>query len=152
MSIDGVGRGNERFRNQKRSNIAKNIKQYRLKEGLNQKEFADFLKMHYQNYSKMERGVYTPSLEKLLEICEVLRITPNELLIDNIKGSKSEEDNFFIKSFIKSLKLNLEKLKVLEQVRASDKLDRDFLFHCKGGIFACDQILDFMKELNANEK
>jgi transcriptional regulator with XRE-family HTH domain len=38
--------------------------------------------MNYQNYSKMERGVYTPSLDKLLDICERLHITPNELLLE----------------------------------------------------------------------
>lgn len=31
---------------------------------------------------KLERGVYTPSLDKLLDICERLNITPNELLLE----------------------------------------------------------------------
>lgn len=62
------------------SNIAKNIKDYRLKEKMNQTAFAQLLDMNYQNYSKMERGVYTPSLDKLLDICSILQITPNDLL------------------------------------------------------------------------
>ncbi|WP_368901069.1 helix-turn-helix domain-containing protein [Oceanobacillus oncorhynchi] len=152
MCIDDLSDKIDDFRTQKLSYVSKNIKMYRKKRGFSQKEFAEFLKMHYQNYSKMERGVYTPSLAKLLEICDILRITPNDLLTDNFEERKSEEDNFFIKSFVKNLKSNLEKLKLLEQVRESEKIDQNFLNHCKGGIFACDQILDFMKELNANEK
>ncbi|WP_271006502.1 helix-turn-helix domain-containing protein [Listeria seeligeri] len=64
-------------------NIGKKLKVYRLELGVTQKEFADVLNINHQNYSKMERGIYTPSLEKLLEICNSLRITPNDLLLDN---------------------------------------------------------------------
>ena len=70
------------IRRQNISNISKNIKDYRIKEGLNQKEFAELLEMNYQNYSKMERGVYTPSLDKLLDICDILYLTPNDLLLE----------------------------------------------------------------------
>lgn len=31
---------------------------------------AAFLEMNYQNYSKMERGCYKPSLQKFVELCE----------------------------------------------------------------------------------
>lgn len=64
------------------ANIAKNIKEIRLQQGLKQKDFADLLEMNYQNYSKMERGVYTPSLDKLLDICSILYISPNDLLLE----------------------------------------------------------------------
>lgn len=47
-----------------------------------QTEMADLLHINYQNYSKMERDVYHPSLEKLIEICDILYITPNDLLLE----------------------------------------------------------------------
>ncbi|MBS7007036.1 helix-turn-helix transcriptional regulator [Anaerostipes sp.] len=70
------------FRDIDVGNIARNIKEYRLKEGMNQKEFAKSIEMNYQNYSQMERGLYSPSLNKLMEICKTLQITPNDLLLD----------------------------------------------------------------------
>ncbi|MDM5186789.1 helix-turn-helix transcriptional regulator [Bacillus sp. DX4.1] len=76
------------FKQKKISNIAKNLKDYRLQEGMTQKDFVSLLEMNPQNYSKLERGVYTPSLEKLLEICDILHLTPNDLLMD---GREYEE-------------------------------------------------------------
>lgn len=64
------------------SNIAKNLKEYRIKKNMKQTEMAELLKMNYQNYSKMERGAYQPSLEKVLEICDILYLTPNDLLLE----------------------------------------------------------------------
>ena len=61
-------------------NIPANLKKYRLEHHKKQVEMAAFLEMNYQNYSKMERGVYQPSLDKLLEICDILMLTPNDLL------------------------------------------------------------------------
>lgn len=63
-------------------NIASNIKDYRIKHNKTQAEMADMLEIHRQTYSQLERGKYTPSLEKLIEFCDILDITPNELLLD----------------------------------------------------------------------
>ena len=68
------------LRDTKTTHIAQNLKEYRISHNLKQTEMADLLKMNYQNYSKMERGVYQPSLDKLLEICDILMLTPNDLL------------------------------------------------------------------------
>lgn len=61
-------------------NISLNLKHYRLIHGKKQMEMAEILEMNYQNYSKMERGCYQPSLRKFLEVCNRLCVTPNELL------------------------------------------------------------------------
>ena len=66
-------------------NIGKNLKDYRISQGKKQTSMADLLGMNYQNYSKMERGVYQPSLGKLLEICGILGLTPNDLLVGERK-------------------------------------------------------------------
>ena len=46
-------------------NIPANLKKYRLEHHKKQVEMAAFLEMNYQNYSKMERGCYKPSLQSL---------------------------------------------------------------------------------------
>lgn len=61
-------------------NIPANLKKYRLEHHKKQVEMAAFLEMNYQNYSKMERGCYKPSLQKFVELCEKLRVTPDDLL------------------------------------------------------------------------
>ena len=61
-------------------NIPANLKKYRLEHHKKQVEMAAFLGMNYQNYSKMERGYYKPSLQKFVEVCEKLHITPDNLL------------------------------------------------------------------------
>ncbi len=61
-------------------NISVNLKHYRVTHNKRQMEMAEMLEMNYQNYSKMERGCYQPSLRKFLEVCNRLCVTPNELL------------------------------------------------------------------------
>lgn len=106
----------ESYKTKKKSNISRNIKKYRLKRGMNQKEFADYLKMHYQNFSQMERGVYTPSLEKILEICDRLHITPNDLLLTE-NDEKVDEDNVFAELDITLLDIE-QTMKIVEKIRA----------------------------------
>ncbi|MBC1639997.1 helix-turn-helix transcriptional regulator [Listeria welshimeri] len=133
------------IRRKQLSNIAKNIKEYRLKEGTTQKEFADLLEMNYQNYSKMERGVYTPSLEKLLEICDILYITPNDLLLE---GREFEDYKKEVFEELNSSIVNMsDTMKIVEEERWA--LDRII------GIFAWTnehywEIADFLyyKRLN----
>ena len=43
-------------------NISVNLKHYRVTHNKRQMEMAEMLEMNYQNYSKMERGCYQPSL------------------------------------------------------------------------------------------
>lgn len=61
-------------------NIPINLKKYRLENHKKQIEMAVSLEMNYQNYSKMERGCYKPSLQKFVEVCEKLHVAPNDLL------------------------------------------------------------------------
>ena len=68
------------LRDTKTTHIAQNLKEYRISHNLKQTEMADLLKMNYQNYSKMERGCYKPSLQKFVEVCEKLHVAPNDLL------------------------------------------------------------------------
>lgn len=82
-----------------RKNIAKNVKEFRKREGMNQKRFAEKLEMNYQNYFQMERGLYSPSLNKLMKICQTLQITPNDLLLDQLRNEEIEKKE--VSCFIK---------------------------------------------------
>lgn len=127
------------IREQNIGNIAKNLKNYRISHNKKQTEMADILKMNYQNYSKMERGVYQPSLEKLLEICDTLHLTPNDLLLegrnfDDFKKEHLEEmDNNVIDM--------LDTMHIIEEQRAAaaaahcindysaERFNLDVIFH-----------------------
>lgn len=98
------------------SNIAKNIKDYRLNHDMKQIEMAELLEMNYQNYSKMERGVYTPSLDKVLEICGILGITPNDLLLEGREFDEYKQEVF--EALDDSIVDVAEQMKIVEDLRA----------------------------------
>lgn len=104
------------LREKKMDNIAKNLKQYRVEHGMKQTEMANLLDMNYQNYSKMERGVYQPSLEKLLEICSVLEITPNDLLLDGREFDDYKQEIF--EEMDASILDMMDTMKIVEKLRS----------------------------------
>lgn len=66
----------------------------RLSKNFTQEEMGEMLAITQASYCKLETGVKTPSLNTLIRICEVLEITPNFLLSDELKiqnNSESEE-------------------------------------------------------------
>lgn len=111
------------FRSNQVSNIASNIKAYRLREGLKQTEFAEMLGMNYQNYSKMERGVYTPSLDKVLEICRTLQITPNDLLLEGREYDDYKQEIF--EGLDASVLDIIDTMKVVEELRAKALISKE---------------------------
>lgn len=98
------------------SNIALNMKAYRLKHNMKQKEIADLLEMNHQNYSKMERGLYTPSLEKLIDICDILNLTPNDLLMEG-KNFDDYKQEVFEMLDVNVLNI-IDTMKIVEEERA----------------------------------
>ena len=59
--------------------IGNNLKQARKFKGLTQKEVAEKLKMTQQQYSRFENGVFELNYNQIIELCELVDITPNEL-------------------------------------------------------------------------
>ncbi|GGB54995.1 hypothetical protein GCM10011409_35780 [Lentibacillus populi] len=62
------------------------------------------------------------------------------------------DNEAFLKSYVSGVEANFEMLKKLEEGRERGKVDTEFLAYCRGGINACEKVLDFVKDLNANEK
>lgn len=71
----------------------KNLVSLRKKKGLSQEQLASKLGVSRQSVSKWETGISQPELPNIEKICEVLEITPNELM-----GYSAEISNKHIKS------------------------------------------------------
>ena len=59
--------------------VGNNLKQARKFKGLTQREVAEKLKMTQQQYSRFENGVFELNYMQILELCNLLDITPNDL-------------------------------------------------------------------------
>ena len=60
--------------------LGRRIRYFRKLQGYTQEEFAFELNTSPAYISNIERGIKKPSLQKLLEICRLLQISPNDLL------------------------------------------------------------------------
>lgn len=59
--------------------IGENIKMLRKAKGYTQKEIAALLYMTQQQYSRFENGVFELNYAQILQLCELLDTTPNEI-------------------------------------------------------------------------
>lgn len=55
------------------------LKDYRVKNGLLQREVADVLDVSQSQYQRLEVGVSLPNSMQILQLCELFRCTPNDL-------------------------------------------------------------------------
>lgn len=62
----------------------------RRKLGMTQAEVAEKAGISDRTYADIERGTVNMRVETLLRICNVLRITPNEILMEEEKEITSE--------------------------------------------------------------
>lgn len=59
--------------------FGKNLNFYRLQQGLTQKEMASKLNMVREQYGRYERGITELDYAKIISVCQILNITPNDL-------------------------------------------------------------------------
>ena len=59
--------------------VGENIKIARKLKGLTQSQVAAILLMTQQQYSRFENGVFELNYQQIVQICEILDTTPNEL-------------------------------------------------------------------------
>ena len=59
--------------------IGGNIKAARKLKKLTQQQVAERLYMTQQQYSRFENGVYELNYSQILQLCDLLEITPNEI-------------------------------------------------------------------------
>jgi len=59
--------------------VGNNIKEARKLKGLTQKQVANHFRMTQQQYSRFENGIFELNYSQIIEICNLLEITPNEI-------------------------------------------------------------------------
>jgi len=69
--------------------IGQNIRKYRRRKGLKQRELAELINVSPQHISHIESGAGKLSLPVLVSITDVLEVDPNTLLLDTVTGAKS---------------------------------------------------------------
>jgi transcriptional regulator with XRE-family HTH domain len=60
--------------------IGAHIRKFREAKGFNQKEFAERIGVGNGRVSNWEQGINRPDVDLLAKICEVLSVSPSELL------------------------------------------------------------------------
>lgn len=72
--------------------IGNNLYKVRKAKGLTQAEVAEKAELSDRTYADIERGSVTMRIDSLLKICAALRITPNDILVDNNIKEINEQD------------------------------------------------------------
>ena len=81
-------------------NIGEKLFELRKSKNLSQEEVADKLNVTRQTVSKWETNQSTPDFDKIVPLCELYEITPNELLTgekqeqEKVNNENSDEFNF----------------------------------------------------------
>ena len=83
----------------------KNLRSIRLKQGITQKQVADFLHVSVQSISKWEKGDALPSIEFLPQLAECLKCEINDFFASNLE---SEYDIEMLKNFFEFMIEHLE--------------------------------------------
>ena len=78
--------------------IGKRIAKRRKEVGLKQYELCERADLSDKYISNIERGISLPSLPVFMKICEVLDITPDNLLLGTTKNTSASDYTKFIES------------------------------------------------------
>lgn len=65
--------------------IGKRIQEQRKRKGLTQEQVAEQVELSTGYYSAVERGMYTVSLDKLVDIMNVIGCTADDIFVDVLK-------------------------------------------------------------------
>lgn len=69
--------------------IGNKLYEVRKKKGLTQAQVAEKAELSDRTYADIERGSANMRVDTMLSICEALRITPNELFVEeNVEADK----------------------------------------------------------------
>lgn len=103
--------------------IGLNIKRIRKAQGLTQKDLADELGIIEQTVSKIERGVFTPSADTIMQVCDALNVTPNELMLDNPEMQKWQSERLEHQEY--SVNGLVDDITMVQQLFAKADIARD---------------------------
>ena len=72
--------------------VGSRIREKRLAMHLTQEKVAEKLELSIRTVTDIERGIVGMSIETLLSLCDVLKVTPNDLLLPSNHSEDSELD------------------------------------------------------------
>lgn len=97
--------------------IGKKLQEYRLKNNLTQSQAAEFVDLEPKHISQIERGISKGSIDTLLKLCNIYKITPDmilyELLDDDVKKMNSIYEEDFKKLSVRDKEMILHMIKYL---------------------------------------
>lgn len=91
------------------------IAKCRKEQGLTQAQLADKLNITYKSVSKWERGKGLPDASRMMDLCNILKITVNDLL----SGDKISENNYVNQADHNLVELQKQKQAINMAVRIS---------------------------------
>jgi len=106
--------------------FGQNLKEFRIKQGLYQKDIAEELDIAQVTVSSWERGNSEPNIDQILQLCEILNTTPNDLNgFEDVKENKSELEKRLVKAGLKDMinKLTPEQYDILISIIKNFKTD-----------------------------
>lgn len=106
--------------------IGKFIAKCRKEQGLTQAQLAEMLGITYKAVSKWESGKGLPDPSRMIDLCNILKITVNDLL----SGEKVEEKNYVNKVDDNLIELQKQKQAMNMAVRICYLLIAIILFIC----------------------
>ena len=84
--------------------IGNKIKNARQKVGYTQKQLAEKIEISTRHVSDIELNRVQASYDVLVKICQVLKLTPNEIFEEYVKTDSKKENEYSIEGAIKYLK------------------------------------------------
>lgn len=72
--------------------VGKVIQNLRKAKGISQEILSGFAALDRTHYSKIERGLRSPTIDTLFKIAHALGIPPHELMIEIEKAIEEQED------------------------------------------------------------
>ncbi len=106
--------------------LASNIKSYRNKKKLSQRNFADELGLHYRTVQSWEQCKCAPNSISLNKICDVLDVTIEDLLLHDGEATEEEAN---VTRFMSASTMAQNALKYLNKgdIKAAEKCLHDVI-------------------------
>lgn len=103
--------------------IGDNIRRLRKASHLTQKDLAERLDTIEQTISKMERGIFSPSTENIIGLCQLFDVTPNDLMLDETVAKNARAHS--LKTQNDTVQGITEHMAEMQQLFASAEVARD---------------------------
>lgn len=89
------------YKSEKNIHIGKVFQEYRLKNHLTQAEVAELTDLETRHISQIERGISKGSIDSLIKLCNVYKITPDIVLYDLLNEDTKNSIKIYNENFKK---------------------------------------------------